>query len=190
MGVPPALNSIPHSMECHPTAWQDILQGTHSSEVNPIPPHIQQAILNASKARRISPAASDELAQAMSSPFSFQEFEYCRHKLTVGKSLGPSGLTSTQIKHWGPDTARGLRSVLHHLASSSCAAIVARPPNDTASKGTCKIRPISLFEVIRKMWAGMVTTRIQRIWHAYGQSTWFSHPARDTHGDSASSEPP
>jgi hypothetical protein len=31
-----------------------------------------------------------------------------------------------------------------------------------------KIRPILLFEVIRKMWSGMVTTRVQKIWHSYG----------------------
>jgi hypothetical protein len=36
-----------------------------------------------------------------------------------------------------------------------------------------KIRPMSLFEIIRKLWAGMVTSRVQRIWHAHGI---FLHP--------------
>lgn len=28
-------------------------------------------------------------------------------------------------------------------------------------------RPISLFEVIEKMWAGIVTTKVERIWYAH-----------------------
>ncbi len=45
-----------------------------------------------------------------------------------------------------------------------------------------KIRPISLFEVIRKMWAGIVTTRIQRIWHAHGLLHPNQHGFCNQHG--------
>ncbi len=41
-------------------------------------------------------------------------------------------------------------------------------PKEPGTHDLNKIRPISLFEVIRKMWAGMVTTRVQRIWQAHG----------------------
>jgi hypothetical protein len=41
-----------------------------------------------------------------------------------------------------------------------------------------KIRPISLFEVIRKMWAGMITTRVQRIWHTHGMLHSHQHGFR------------
>ncbi len=45
-----------------------------------------------------------------------------------------------------------------------------------------KIRPISLFEVMRKMWAGMVTTRIQRIWHLHKLLHPRQHGFRAQHG--------
>ena len=45
-----------------------------------------------------------------------------------------------------------------------------------------KIRPISLFEVIRKMWAGMVASRVQRVWHRHGLLHPNQHGFRMKHG--------
>lgn len=42
-------------------------------------------------------------------------------------------------------------------------------PKEPGVHDLSKIRPISLFEVIiQKMWAGIVTTRVQSIWHSHG----------------------
>jgi hypothetical protein len=45
-----------------------------------------------------------------------------------------------------------------------------------------KIHPISFFEVIRKIWAGIVTTRVQRIWHAHGLLHSHQYEFRMQHG--------
>lgn len=55
-------------------------------------------------------------------------------------------------------------------------------PKESGVHELSKIRPISLFEVIRKMWAGMVTTRVQRIWHAHGLLHPNQHGFRTQHG--------
>lgn len=51
--------------------------------------------LDGSFRNSFSDTVKQELHDAMRTPLSFQEFEQCRQHLTVGKSLGPSGLTNT-----------------------------------------------------------------------------------------------
>ncbi len=134
-----------------------------------------EAIVKAAQARDVPPhSVSQEFHDAMRSPFSFQEFEHCRRHLTSGKSPGPSGLTTTQMKHWGPETAElvfELSQIMwrhHHIPQWWQDRLMTLLPKEPGQHDLSKIRPISLFEVIRKMWAGMVTTRIQRIWHSHG----------------------
>ena len=55
-------------------------------------------------------------------------------------------------------------------------------PKEPGHHDLSKIRPISLFEIIRKLWAGMVTTRVQRIWHAHGILHPHQHGFRTQHG--------
>jgi hypothetical protein len=109
----------------------------------------------------------------MTAPFSFQEFEQCRAHLTVGKSPGPSGVTATQMKHWGPETARTVFELSnlmwehHHVPDWWQDCLMTLLPKEPGNHDLTKIRPISLFEVLRKLCAGMVTSRIQRIWHSH-----------------------
>ena len=105
MGVPSTLNRIASTLETQANAWMDLLHGTYATDANPIPPRIRSDIASAMQAKTISPSVRQELAEAMNSPFTFQEFEHCRRHLTAGKSPGPSGLTTTQVKLWSPDTA-------------------------------------------------------------------------------------
>ncbi len=91
------------------------------------------------------------------SPFTFQEFEHCRRHLTSGKSPGPSGLITTQVKLWGPDTAKlvyELSSIMwqhHHVPQWWQDRLMTLLPKEPGVHDLNKIRPISLFEVIRKM---------------------------------------
>ena len=105
MGVPSGLNPLAEQMEQHPDAWQSLLNGSFVPTQNPIPTYVQRAIATAAQAREIPASVSQELHSAMRTPFTFEEFEHCRRHLTSGKSPGPSGLTTTQMKHWGPETA-------------------------------------------------------------------------------------
>ena len=117
MGVPPSLNEIADSMESMPEGWQDLLTGSFSPRTNPIPSKVQAAIANAMKAKPLRPDILAELHSAMRRPFSFAEFEHCRLHLPVGKSPGPSGLTTTQMKHWSSATSKivfDLSSIMWH----------------------------------------------------------------------------
>jgi hypothetical protein len=103
--------------------------------------------------------------------------------MAPGKSPGPSGLTSTQVKHWGTETARyvfNLCSLMwehHHVPEWWQDRLMTQGTHDLA-----KIRLISLFEVIRKLLAGMVAKRVQRVWYKYNLLHPNQHGFRPQHG--------
>ena len=70
----------------------------------------------------------------------------------------------------------------HHVPQWWQDRLMTLLPKEPGIHDLGKIRPISLFEVIRKMWAGMVTTRIQRIWHKHGLLHSHQHGFRTQHG--------
>ncbi len=106
MGILSALNSIAAALEASSAMWRTLLYGLLTPCSNPIPSHIQRAIAEASKAKSIGPEVIEELRSATHTPFSFfNEFEHYRRQLPVGKSSGPSGLTTNHMKHWSPETS-------------------------------------------------------------------------------------
>ncbi len=123
-------------------------------------------------------------------PLTFAKFDYCRRSMASGKSPGPSGLTSTQVKHWGPDTAKyiyDLSSLMwehHHVPEwwQDRHMILLRKTH--ATHDLANIRPIPLFQVIWKLWADMVAKRVQRAWHKHNLLHPNQHgfrPQRGTH---------
>ncbi len=121
IGIPPALNSIAAALEASSAVWRTLLNGLFTPCSNPIPFEIQREIADASKAKPIRPEVIEELRSVMHMPFSFNEFEHCRRHLPVGKSPGPSGLTTTQMKNWSSETSKlvfDLSSIMwehHHI---------------------------------------------------------------------------
>jgi hypothetical protein len=99
MGIPASLHSIANSLEMDPLLWRHLLDHRMPIMLG-LPEDIQQRIIDASFGKRLIPdKVICELHEAMHSPFAFTEFDSYRKGLTSGKSPGPSGLTSTQIKH-------------------------------------------------------------------------------------------
>ncbi len=177
MGVPQSLNSIADIIESEPTCWHALLDGSYVPTTNPIPAPIQNAIARAMQAKPLRPGIREELHSAMNAPLSFVEFEHCRLHLASGKSPGPSGLTTTQMKHWSPETSKvvfDLSSIMwwyHHVPQWWQDRLMTLLPKEPGVHDLTKIRPISLFEIIRKFWAGMITTRVQQILQS--SPAWF-----------------
>jgi hypothetical protein len=124
----------------------------------------------------------------MHSPFTFGKFEACRRSLEPGKSPGPSGLTSTQVKHRGPITSRyvfDLAAVMwesHHIPEWWQDRLMTLLPKEQGSHDLNKIRPISLFEIIRKICAGMVAKRVHRVWQKHDLLHPHQYGFRPQHG--------
>lgn len=113
MAIPASLHPVALSLEDDPQLWLRLpLDGT--MPLSPDLPHdIQQSIIQACGKRHIPDAVAAELHQAMQFPFTYKEFNHCRKSLAPGKSPGPSGLTSTQVKHWGD----AMTHYVHDLSS-------------------------------------------------------------------------
>jgi hypothetical protein len=151
MGVPSDLHPIAHALETDPNLWRTLLAGNYPvTDDSIIPSDIQNRIVAASKQRCLPRVVADELRTAMHAHFTFEEFDRCRHALASGKSLGPSGLTSTQMKTWGLVTCRDVFDLSalmwehHHIPTW----LVILLPKEQGNHDLAKIRPISLFEII------------------------------------------
>jgi hypothetical protein len=187
MGVPPSLHPIANSLEEDSDLWIRLLDGTMPLSAELLV-DIQRRIIAACGKRHISDEAKADLHNSMHTAFTFAEFEYCHRSMASGKSPGPSGLTSTQVKHWGAETARyvfDLSSLMwehHHVPEWWQDRLMTLLPKTQGTHDLAKIRPISLFEVIRKLWAGMVAKRVQRVWHEHNLLHHNQHGFRPQHG--------
>ena len=93
-------------------------------------------------------------------------------KLTKDKSPGPSGVTNNQMKRWNETTSRTifeLSNIMweHHSVPQFWQDMLMTLLPKISGNDLSKSRPISLFKNIRKLWAGMVSKRVQSIWHKY-----------------------
>jgi hypothetical protein len=184
MAVPNTLNPIAKAFEDNQDLWKDLPHDTYAINMTHILEHIQRQIADAAKGRVINQEIREELiSQAMHSPFTFGEFEYSLDTLVSGKSPGPSALTSTQMKHWGPVTRHYVFTLsAHHILGWWQDRLMTLLPKEQGIHDLNKIRPISLFEIIRKLWAGMVANRIKRIWHHHNLLHPNQHGFRPQHG--------
>ncbi len=97
----------------------------------------------------------------MHSPLTFGKFEYSLDALVSGKNPGPSGLTSTQMKHWGPVTQRYFFTFsaqmwkAHHIPGFWQDRLMTLLSKEQEIHDLNKIRSISLFEIMRKLSNGL-----------------------------------
>ena len=70
----------------------------------------------------------------------------------------------------------------HHIPTWWQDRLVTLLPKEQGNHDLAKIRPISLFEIIRKLWASMVTRRVQQVWHKHSVLHPHQHGFRPQHG--------
>jgi hypothetical protein len=104
IGIPPTLHPLSRSFEDHPDQWKQLLNGTYVPNDSNIPADLWTHILPAFQPKSQDPRLQAQLHTAMNSPFTLKEFYKARTHLVRDKSPGPSGVTSNQIKAWGPIT--------------------------------------------------------------------------------------
>jgi hypothetical protein len=91
--------------------------------------------------------------KAMSDPITFEMFEDAVKAIKSEKAPGPSMVTPNMIKAWSPDT-------LHYAYT----LILCPAPKKSNDPVIDNIRSIGLFEVIRKVWTGIIGSRIHKVW--------------------------
>ncbi len=93
----------------------------------------------------------DDLATAMHSEFTFEEFNRARKNVTKNKSPGPSGVTNNQMKSWNETTAKAIYDLssimwrLHAVPQFWQDRVMTLLPKVARVNDLNKIRPISLY---------------------------------------------
>jgi hypothetical protein len=173
MSVPGDKHPIAREFEDNPEKWKQLLYGTYSPIESNIPNDLLQQVMKACEQKELKPGVAEELHDAMQQTFTFEEFNKARLKLTKDKSPGPSGVTNNQMKSWNEKTARAVHDLSnimwrHHSVPQFWQdRLMTLLPKINGVNDLSKVRPISLFENIRKLWAGMVSRRVQSIWHKH-----------------------
>ena len=144
------------------------------------------------KAFHEAPLAQQVRAQLiveLANPPTFIEFYNEIRKKPNGKSGGVSESTYDNMKSWSD---RYLQEVYDNLAklwatkhipqwwSKKYMCMVPKNPMDPGNLDTC--RPITLVEVMRKVWMGIVVQKIKRVWEAFGILQPNQHAGRSFGG--------
>jgi hypothetical protein len=171
METPNELHYISQEFEYEQDKWKTLLKGIYKPPDSAIPREVLNPVIEAFRMKSISEQTKNELSMAMHKEFTFSEFNNARKRMAKDKSPGPSGVTNNQMKSWSDYTAKAifdLSSIMwrHHSVPQFWQdRLMTLLPKVAGETDLSKIRPISLFENIRKLWAGMVSRRIQTIWN-------------------------
>jgi hypothetical protein len=108
-------------------------------------------------------------------PFTYQDFLGAIHSKASGKSAGMSGFSINMLKLLDEECKRKLLRALNTIWSTRSASDV---PDSWHHRFMClipkekdavvtleKVRPISLFETMRKVWTSMIMYRVQHVWN-------------------------
>ena len=122
-------------------------------------------------ARKVSPIVQAQLQDITAQPLTFDEFDDAITQIRAGSAPGPSDATTNMIKGWSISTRK---LVYAHMANTwtykftPCwmkDKVVKLAPKIAGSSDLANMRPISLYEVIRKVWTTTIARRIHLVWH-------------------------
>lgn len=178
--VPTNLDPAAAKLQDKKGFWCELLHGVDDTgvfddesdiihEQSSIPPTLQRKIKDVCKIK-----ASDHLIRdmktAMEADITFEDFEEAIKALKYDKAPGPSMVTPNMIKAWSTDTLRFAYALIHglwqakHIPKWWSDHILCPAPKKSNDPVMDNIRPIGLFEVIRKAWTGIIGARIHTMW--------------------------
>jgi hypothetical protein len=182
-GVPENLNPAALAIERSPVLWQELahpppdIQAAMDSPDGHIPPihpdskipkDLQDGLRRACRSKA-TPTLRQDMQELLASAYTFEEFKSAIKQFSKDKAPGPSTVNSKMIKAWVDGMVTYVHSLMQGLWETKTIPIwfkdhilspLPQIPGNTDLKN---MRPISFFEIIRKIWTGMVVRRIQRV---------------------------
>jgi hypothetical protein len=182
--VPDKLDPAALEIERSPALWKELahpppnIQEAMDSpggyippihEDSKIPKYLQDGLRRACRSKA-TPALRDDMQALLAEAYTLEEFKASIKHLSKDKAPGPSMVNSNMIKAWDDGMVMYMHSMMQALWEAKKIPVwfkdhilspLPKIPGNTELKN---MRPISLFEIIRKIWTGMVVTRIQRVW--------------------------
>jgi hypothetical protein len=187
---PPDMDPAAISLHQDPYFLDTIMTGDSPQFLHPdsrIPIDLQQLILNSLR-RPLGAEASVEMQEAVSGPIPLQTFLAAVKGQPRGKAPGPSGLTANMVKSWPESILTLAHSILQVLWDRGTLPgwwgdrLLCLVPKSALEFSLDNLRPISLFEVLRKTWLGIISRRITAVWDKYSLLSSSQHGFRSRHG--------
>ena len=174
--APPSLDPAAETLTHTPMWWKELLHipaGDHCQGLHPnssIPMKLQEG-LHKVCAIKASTTIQEEIRQTVDRLITFDEFSAAIDDLREGSAPGPSETTPNMLRAWNPVIRK---FVYDHMLTiwqqRSCPdwfkdKLIKLAPKVAGSNDLNHMRPISLYEVLRKVWTTTIAKRIHLIWH-------------------------
>ena len=159
----------PFARHLHDPAWiQHLLHGTATPTATLPSTFCQDAFFHACR-RRVTPEQQRSLHTTIGAPLQWHEYDAEIHLLMNGKAPGPSGVTATMIKAWPPETHSSVFDCLasiwsHRHVPNWWLHSYLHPIPKKGAATLENLRPLGLYEILRKILAAIIIKRAYRQW--------------------------
>ena len=174
--IPPGLDPAADHLARHPTWWQNLL--TYEDKGDPqllhkkskIPSELQDGLRRACAVKVTAPV-QDKIHTAVNERVTFNEFNSSLNDMANGGAAGVSKVTANMLKSWDLPTRQLVHAHMENIwitrstpkwFKDKLIKLAPKIPGNTQLK---YMRPISLYETLRKAWTTIIGKRIHLAWH-------------------------
>ena len=163
--------------ECTAASLQPTLNCLHPR--SSIPRQMQKGLRKVC-AKKVTPHVERQVAEAINSKITLVDFEDAIEAIPADGAPGPSQVTANMIKAWSAETRAFIYQHMLNMWSTRTTPrwfkdkLLKLAPKIAGNSDLSNMRPISLYEIIRKVWTTIVAKRINLVWH----TNKVLHPAQ------------
>jgi hypothetical protein len=112
-----------------------------------------------------------DVTAAIEDPITFQDFNESLNAISNGGAPGPSDATANMVKAWAPKTRQLVYDHISYIWVHRTIPkwfknkIIKLAPKISDNSELKNMRPISLYEVVRKTWTTIISKQIHLVWH-------------------------
>ena len=174
---PPDMDAAAVALDTAPDLWQDLLMPPSPSVRDPllhsqsaIPPPLQQGLRKACQVK-VTEDQRQRIEATIQAPITFEQFNAEIDHLATGGAPGPSEATVNMLKAWPTDIRQLAHQHMTTIWTSRTSPvwfkdkIVKLAPKIPGNTDLSNMRPISLYEILRKLWTTIIAKRINLEWH-------------------------
>jgi hypothetical protein len=174
--IPKNLDPAANQLARNPEYWRTLLHYEETGTPQPlhkrskIPVPLQDGLRRAC-AVKVSPEVQDRIHTAVNERITFAEFNTSLNGMPTGKAGGASEVTSNMAKKWSEDTRRLIYAHMENIWTTRSTPawfkdkVIKLAPKIAGNTELKNMRPISLYEVLRKAWTTIIARRIHLEWH-------------------------
>ena len=178
--IPPDLDPAAHHLAHKPLWWTTLLQYDAEDDANKplhpdssIPTALQDGLRKVC-AKKVSIEVQNTVEDAIYADITYEQFNEALKHIKTDSAPGPSNATANMIKAWPEETrAFVYRHMVNIWKSRTIPSwfkdkILKLAPKVSGNSSLENMRPISLYEIVRKVWTTIVAKRINHVWHTEG----------------------